>query len=440
MRLIRIGEPASQVADDVRASLTALGRGPATIGGVAVIDVTPDGSQFQFEAVVVTPYGIVIVAGVDLPGPALRLEAPLRGVWKADNWPLVGSGSAINPGTAALAAAGELAAKLNALTNMAIPVGLVLAVGPFVDNVVTVPLPGESVRVVHPTPARLRDALGSLAPDDGLPCSVEQARAVLRLIDPNVPIQNDDALTREGFVTGVTGKAVAHATAAAPAPARLAAQAPDERPTELMQLPLPAEQPEAERRKSEVRVLPLAAVLLLVAGVVAAIAMAAGGATGSPPDRKEPPKSSRHAIEGVQYTEVTTAAQRDCAARTYGDVQASLQKTPCAGMQLGSFRASVDGKQAAVSVAVIEFGQAAPAKLLHKVADTEGSGGAQDIATVQRKWPDQPPSFDNAAYRTEVDGNQVRLVQATWLGRPSSPDDKTLARIARTAFEIPLTD
>lgn len=440
MRLIRVGKPATKVADDVRASLTALGRGDATIGGFALVDVTPAGAEHPLEAVVITPYGIVIVAGVDLPGPAMRLEAPLHGVWKADNWPLVGTNAAVNPASRALAAADELARQLNTLTNMAIPVGLVLAVGPFVDNVVTVPLPGESVRVVHPTPTRLRDAISSLVPDDGRPCSVEQARAVTRLIDSNVPIQTDEALVREGFVAGASQGHVPVGKAAVAAPGSPPPRAftPDERPTELMQLPLPASRPESERR-AEVRVLPIGAVLLLVVGIVVAIVMAATGSSSPERESPESSKPERYAIQGVSYTEVSATAARDCVKYTYGDVQASLQKAPCAGMQLGSYRAVVDGKQAAVSVAVVEFADSAKAKRLQKVASTEGSGGAQDIATEQRKWPQQP-TFDNAAYRSTADGNQVRLVRAAWIGETSTPDDKLLARIAQAAFAVPLTN
>lgn len=472
MRLIRLGEPASRVADDIRASLTALGRGDATAGGIALVDVTPTGSAFQFDAVLVMPFGIVIVAGVDLPGPALRLEAPLRGQWKADNWPLVGSSQAVNPASAALTAADELARRLNTLTNMAIPVGLVLAVGPFVDNVVTVPPRGEAVRVLYPTPARLRDAIGSLAPDDGRPCSVEQARAVLRLVHAELPIQSDDALAKEGFATGAAHAQPALADQArttptqAPAPqtaavakaaALAAARAPgrqpgaagpgvgiaDERPTELMQLPLSTGQPEPQRRGPELKLLPIAAVLVIVAGLIAAIVMAtSSGADDTPSERKsgQQAKPTRYAISGIEYREVAAAAERACDAHTYGDVQAALQKTPCTGMRLGSYLASVSGRQAAVSVAVVEFANPAQAGKLKKLADRAGSGGAADIANMRERWPDGEYSFNNAVYRSTVSENAVRLVRTAWIGEQSSPDDAVLARIAKTAFDVPLTD
>ena len=473
MRLLRVGKPASRVADDVRASLTALGRGDADIGGIALVDATPTGTAEQFDAVLILPHGIVIVAGVDLPGPAMRLEAPLRGQWKADNWPLVGASDgpggaqAVNPASGALAAADALASRLNTLTNMAVPVGLVLAVGPFVDTVVTVPLRGEAVRVVYPTPTKLREAIVSLAPDDGRPCSVEQARAVLRLIDPELPIQSDDVLAREGFSTGAPPQAthapsaqyVPAAQVAQAAPARGSAQAEamqpalaahvpttpiqppapssqrasggqaqqtavrpthqpepqsqaavakaaalaaaaqaapqaqatqqgrlapqrqfdaDDRPTDLMPLVLPPQAPQQESspRKPEIKLVPLAAVLLVVAGLVAAIVMATSGSSSDDPPPKAPQQDrpERYAISGVAFSTVATSTAQACDQLTYGDVQVAVQKTPCAGMQLGSYLATVSGRQAAVSVAVVEFAEPAQAEKLKKLADKAGFG------------------------------------------------------------------
>ncbi|MGH3432783.1 MAG: hypothetical protein ACRDQB_08110 [Thermocrispum sp.] len=506
MRLLRVGKPVTRVADDVRASLTALGRGDADIGGIALVDVHPAGPEQQFDAVLILPHGIVIVAGIDLPGPAMRLEAPLRGQWKADNWPLVGSGSAgppaqqgvvgggaANPATDALAAADALARRLNTLTNMAIPVGLVLAVGPFVDNVVTVPLRGERVRVVYPTPTKLREAIVALSPDGGRPCSVEQARAELRHIDPEVPIQSDDVLAREGFTTGA---AYAHAAAqpalaahtpttplqppARPAqtPAPAAPSAPstaeaakaaalaaaaqtvspvrlqppqqphrphgrvdvDDRPTDLMPLTLPAQTPEPPRRGPEVRLLPIAAVLVVVAGLIAAIVMAttSGSDDSRQPQRPAPEKPERYAISGVEFDEVASTTGQQCQELTYGDVQVAVQKTPCDGMRLGSYLARVSGRQAAVSLAVVDFAEPKQAEQLKKLADKAGSGGAADAANLSEKWPGGKLTFHNAVYRSEVDGSSLRLVRTAWIGEPSSTDDKLLARIATTSFEVPV--
>ncbi|MPY78183.1 MAG: hypothetical protein GEV04_06740 [Actinophytocola sp.] len=205
MRLIGAGEPSSLIAADVSASLRGLGRGDETVGGIALMNVTPHGFTEPFDAVVVMPHGVLLISGVELPGPTMRLDAPLYGQWKADNWPLVGSGEAANPGAPALAASRHLAQRIAHEAGLTAPVATVLAVGPFVDEVT----PGQGdldqpVRVLYPTINRLKDAIAALTPRGPYPCSVEQARAVLRAVDPATPIQQDTALAQEGFPSAAT--------------------------------------------------------------------------------------------------------------------------------------------------------------------------------------------------------------------------------------------
>ena len=86
------------MADDVRAALASLGRGSTVIGGIA-LGGRRRVTDRPIEAVVLLPHGVIIVIGVDLPDPALRLEAPLGAPWKADGWPLVADDDAVNPAT-----------------------------------------------------------------------------------------------------------------------------------------------------------------------------------------------------------------------------------------------------------------------------------------------------------------------------------------------------
>ncbi|HWO61319.1 MAG TPA: hypothetical protein VNO31_14920, partial [Umezawaea sp.] len=84
VRLIRLGSVPTEVGADVRAALSTWGVGDAVLGGVALLGVQPPGSPKAVDAVVVLPRGVVVVVGVDLPDPAVRLEAPLTGQWRID--------------------------------------------------------------------------------------------------------------------------------------------------------------------------------------------------------------------------------------------------------------------------------------------------------------------------------------------------------------------
>ncbi|WP_020657579.1 hypothetical protein [Amycolatopsis benzoatilytica] len=196
MRLVRLGQQPSRVAEDVRAALASLGRGSTVIGGVALVGARPTGDR-AVEAVVVLPAGVLIVIGVDLPDPALRLEAPLSGSWKADGWPLV-HGDDVNPATEALDLSQECERRIAELGGG--PVGTIVAVGPYVETVEQPPgdLAGP-VRVLHPTPTTMLAATVSLATARH-PRSVDQARALIAALAPDAPELSDEVLRGEGFV------------------------------------------------------------------------------------------------------------------------------------------------------------------------------------------------------------------------------------------------
>ncbi|WP_329050196.1 hypothetical protein OG738_00200 [Amycolatopsis sp. NBC_01488] len=198
MRLVRLERQQSRVADDVRAALASLGRGSTVIGGIALVGVGSV-TERPIEAVVLLPHGVIIVIGVDLPDPALRLEAPLGAAWKADGWPLIADDDAINPATEALDISQACEQRILSLVPGTAPVGTIVAVGPYVE---TVDQPAGDlagpVRVLHPTPTTMLAATVSLATAHR-PRSVDQVRALIRGLAPDAPEFSDDILVGEGF-------------------------------------------------------------------------------------------------------------------------------------------------------------------------------------------------------------------------------------------------
>ncbi|HET6503602.1 MAG TPA: hypothetical protein VFG87_22865 [Amycolatopsis sp.] len=187
------------MAEDIRAALASLGRGDHAVGGVALVGPRPLPPAKAVDAVVLTPRGVIVIIGVDLPDPAIRLEAPLSGTWKADGWPLIGPDNAVNPGTGALTVAESVGRQLREKVSPSLRIGTILAVGPFVENVEqpAVDLSG-SVRVLHPTPTSMLAATVSLASAEE-PCTVEQVRALLTMLAPDAARLSSEVLTAEGF-------------------------------------------------------------------------------------------------------------------------------------------------------------------------------------------------------------------------------------------------
>ncbi|WP_344867903.1 hypothetical protein [Amycolatopsis ultiminotia] len=199
--------------------------------------------------------------------------------------------------------------------------------------------------------------------------------------------------------------------------------------------------------------MPLAAIALLVVLVAAAVVVATSGggaddgttaaapvssaapASSAAPSSSAPPSS---ATPSLGFQPLASSADQRCASHAFGDVQASLQQTSCSAVRRASYTAEVDGRPAAVTVAVVEFADSAQASHFKEIADNPGGGGILDVATETGKWPNAAPQFDGAAYASKIEGKGVRLVQVVWTPGPSTPDDPGLARAANGALDLSL--
>jgi hypothetical protein len=209
MHLVRLAEPSSRIGTDLRAALAAAGRGDDVLGGVALLGVRLPGLDLLIDAVLVLPRGVLAVAGVDLPGPAVRLDAPIDGPWLVDGWRWVRPNG--SPVGGPLAAAGAVAGRLEAPGAPELPVSAVIAVGPYVRTVVQPD--GDAARglvVMHPTPLGLVRAARSLATAPR-PCDVVAAGRLITMLAPQARLDPDD-LAAEGFASAPAASTVTRAS------------------------------------------------------------------------------------------------------------------------------------------------------------------------------------------------------------------------------------
>lgn len=427
MRVIRLGEESSKVGADVRAALASWGRGEGVVGGVALIGPQPGGVANRVDAVVLLPRGVLVVAGIDLPDPAMRLDAPLAGQWKTDGWPLTRPDGVVNPAVEVVDTIGAITRHLESAKVEPLPVGTVLAVGPYVSQVhqPTSDLL-RGVRVLHPEPGTLLTAARELATHPR-PCTVRQARAILHALAPdNAGLAALD-LAAEGFSDTAAARELGAAsttlipkiTPARPGPAR----------------------PEGGRG-GQLRWLPVSAAalvaLLLLTGILYAVASAGDGEpepTGSSPTTVA---TSDVEIDGQAFVPKGTVADTDCAAHAYGDVQAWLERNRCGELVRMRYESTSDDRRAAVLVAVLRFPEDVLAGELRTVADQPGAGAITDPSAEGQEWPGgTTPYFESAAYASGLEGGSLTLVQAVWIGAPSTPDDTDLTRLATLALDIP---
>lgn len=202
MHQVRYAMPPSRIGADLRAMLSAVGPGDEVLGGVALLGLSLPGLNLVIDAVLVLPRGLIVVSGIDLPGPALRLKAPTNGPWLVDGWRLVRPGS---PTGGALAAVSAVGARLQAPATPAapapaaldLPLSAVVAVGPYVREVVQPN--GDTPFVLHPTPRQLVRMAARLARAPH-PCDVATAGTVLGRLAPGNGV-TPEILASEGFAT-----------------------------------------------------------------------------------------------------------------------------------------------------------------------------------------------------------------------------------------------
>ncbi|MBB5957875.1 hypothetical protein FHS29_004470 [Saccharothrix tamanrassetensis] len=413
MRLIRLGPEPSQVGLDVRAALSAWGTGGSVLGGVAMLGVTPPDCPRTLDAVVVLPRGVLVVVGVDLPDPAMRLEAPLTGQWKIDGWPLTRTDGATSPAAEALEASTAVARRIQDMRGEPLPVTTVVAVGPYVAQVVqpTADL-NRGVRVLHPKPTTLLAAARELATSDR-PCSADHAAKLLAVLAPTGTPPDVRQLRAEGFPDAAADLASAST------------------------MLLPKVVPAARRPKW----LPYAAAAVVAVVLVVAliIVLTSGSATEAASSTSPAPQPTTVVVDGRNFSPKGADRTEDCAKHAFGDVQAWLAGHMCLQLRRAQYETTVDGRKVGIAVAELNLPDAARAGELHKVASAAGSGGVTALVKEGKAWAGGPPSFDRSAIKTTLKNAQVRTAQAVWSEGESDPADPQLAALVDQALRLPTT-
>ncbi|MBM7772617.1 hypothetical protein JOD54_002821 [Actinokineospora baliensis] len=413
MRLVRVGETTSEVGRDVRAALTSWGRGDDVAGGVALLGVRVPGFGSAVEAVVLLPRGVLVVIGVDLPDPAMRLEAPLEDRWRVDGWPIARPDGPVNPAANALGATAAVAALVRDKQPRPLPVGTVVAVGPYVSRVDQPAVDLQrGVRILHPEPMTLLAVAKDLA-GHSRPCPIDELRRVLAVLHPGTTLTDEDLLA-EGFPDG------------------LSAEAGAERTTILPLIPGRPTPPPPPRRRP--RLWPVAAVVVVALLLVVGIAVAVS-ADDTP--TRQPGDTGTAAPDAVAFAGRGTTSSTDCAAHTDGEVKAWLERNGCARLIRGRFEATTTGRRAAVLIGVLRFTGSSSAAELRSVLQRPGAGTVLDDDGA---WPDgRTPPFPSALKAAGSEGNSVKLVQVVWLDQPTAADDPVLREIAARAMRITLS-
>ena len=138
--------------------------------------------------------------------------------------------------------------------------------------------------------------------------------------------------------------------------------------------------------------------------------------------------------EGLHVREMSTSSDDDCAAHAYGQVRNYFSDHPCAGLDRAWYELGDDGDGTAVlSVAWVEMPDAESAGDLKRLVDRPGTGNVTELS--KDDGPHQDVSYSGWYYRSDVDGDTFRSVQAEPLA-----DNQASRDLARQASGATATD
>ncbi|MFD5828779.1 hypothetical protein [Lentzea sp. NPDC060358] len=421
MRLIRLGAEPSAIGADVRAALTACGAGTQALGGIALIGVQPPDCPVPLDAIVVLPKGVLVIVGVDLPDPAVKLEAPLNDQWKMDGWPLVSQDGSPNPAAEAVAAATAVAQRIQTMRAEPLPVSTVVAVGPFVSQVVqpTVDL-NRGVRVLHPKLSTLLTAARELATAT-VPCTADHAAKLLAVLQTTGTPPDARSLLAEGFSDAVSPDLASASTMLIP-------KVQVRRPLSRKRPPEGAEPPATAPKKMPWTFVVAVGVVALVL-VVWLLVLLSGGDDDAAGSTTEPtaPQPTTVVVDGTAFVPKEAKKDKDCQSQAFGDVKAWLIANECGELLRATYETTVSGKQATVLVADLDLLDAPSAKALMSIVALPGSGGVHG--------PDGKP-LENAAFASTAKGSHVQLTFVVWTG---GAGEAALDPIAKSALRLPAT-
>lgn len=165
----------------------------------------------------------------------------------------------------------------------------------------------------------------------------------------------------------------------------------------------------------------------------------AAATTGSPAPTAPagPAPGDTAVLEGFRFTLQTGRVDESCSAHAYGAVAEYFGRAECAGLSRALWTAETEGGWAVVSLARVAMPDAAGARALQGLADTDGSGNVSDLLREGVRVDGAPAQLSGAQYASTVDGATVTIVETDWVDEAVRGGSTTLDTLAEAALELP---
>jgi hypothetical protein len=203
------------------------------------------------------------------------------------------------------------------------------------------------------------------------------------------------------------------------------------------------------RRWTGVAIGAVLALVALVALVVTGAVLLLGGGDGeddgtgtaTPPTATAPagpaPGEVR-TVDGTAYTLEAVQVDDTCAGHAYGQVADFFAAADCVGLSRALYSAEVDGAPVVVSVSRVTMPDAAAARELRQLTDTNGSGNVSDLLREGVTYDGAPAKLSSAEYASAVSGPTVTVVESDWVDPAAAGPVPTLDKVASDGLALPV--
>lgn len=122
--------------------------------------------------------------------------------------------------------------------------------------------------------------------------------------------------------------------------------------------------------------------------------------------------------------------QTNCAAHSYGQVQAFFARTPCSSVHRLLATTNQGGRVVVIASNVVTFDTAAQAKRYLTLVTSDGTGNISDLLREGVSYAGGPSKLPAAAFASRQAGSRVWVAEAAYTAGTSNPDDPALKAIA----------
>ncbi|MGH3905562.1 MAG: hypothetical protein ACRDTE_15465 [Pseudonocardiaceae bacterium] len=137
----------------------------------------------------------------------------------------------------------------------------------------------------------------------------------------------------------------------------------------------------------------------------------------------DPPAVTVRTLPGLDLAARATRTDTDCAAHSYGRVQAFMAANPCLSVRRALYTGTESGQPVVVAVSTVEMASESDAAELQKLADTNGTGNVADLLRDGVTFEGAPSELHDASYASQRRGSVLVIVEAAVVSGAARPLD-----------------